>query len=156
MDIKTDGKKTYEELDKVLRKYAAILTSCRDGKVTPGAVTVVISGNCPRDVIKAQKVRYAGIDGRPGDLDSDVPAHLMPWVSASWGSLFRWNGVGPMPEQERKKLREMVARAHRHGRRVRFWATPERQSVWRELLDAKVDLINTDELVALRRYLRKR
>jgi hypothetical protein len=153
VDVKTDGEKTYAALDKVLAKYASVLTVCRDGKATPGAVTVVISGNCPRKTIEGQKVRYAAIDGRPGDLDSDAPAHLVPYVSASWYSQFRWNGVGPMPEKERTKLREMVAKAHKHGRRVRFWATPEREALWRELLDAKVDLINTDKLPELRRFL---
>jgi hypothetical protein len=156
VDVKSDDKKTYAALDEVFAKYASILTVCRDGKVTQRAVTVVISGNCPRKVIEAQKVRYASIDGRPGDLDSDVPAHLMPFVSASWGSQFSWRGVGEMPQTERKKLREMVAKAHRHGRRVRFWATPERESLWRELLDAEVDLVNTDKLVELRRFLLRR
>ncbi len=116
-------------------------------------MTVVVSGNCARDLIQKQKVRYAAIDGRPGDLDSAVPAHLMPFISASWSSQFRWRGQGPMPAGERARLREMVKKAHRHGRRVRFWATPERPEVWRELRAARVDLINTDRLGQLREFL---
>jgi hypothetical protein len=38
---------------------------------------------------------------------------------------------------------------------VRFWATPEKPEVWRELLKAEVDLINTDKLAELREFLMK-
>jgi hypothetical protein len=104
-------------------------------------------------LIRAQKVRRAAIDGRPGDLDSDEPAHLIPWISDSWSSQFRWRGQGEMPKAERDRLREIVQKAHKHGRQVRFWATPERPQLWHELRSAEVDLINTDRLDELRRYL---
>ena len=153
IDVKTEARPTYAALDKVLARYRGILSETRDGRFEKRAVTVVVSGNRDRETITAQKVRYAGLDGRPGDLGSDVPAHLMPWVSANWALTFRWRGEGPMSEAERKKLREYVAKAHRHGRLVRFWATPESPVVWRELLDAGVDLINTDKLAELQQFL---
>jgi hypothetical protein len=153
IDVKSDSKPTYAALAPVLARYADILSVTKGGKFEPRAVTVVISGNCDRAAITAQKPRYAGIDGRPADLDSEAPADLMPWVSASWGSVFRWRGEGPMPAAERTKLREFVAKAHRRGRLVRFWATPEDPVVWGELLTTGVDLINTDKLAQLRRFL---
>jgi hypothetical protein len=58
-----------------------------------------------------------------------------------------------MPEAERTKLKEFVAKAHKHNRLVRFWATPESPVVWEQLLAAGVDLINTDQLPELRRFL---
>src|SRR5262249_55565360 len=146
---------TYAALDKLLAKYADVLSEARGSKFTRRAVTAVISGNCPREVIRAQKVRYAGIDGRPGDLASTDPAHLMPMISASWGSQFAWRGEGAMPDEQRKKLRDFVAKAHKQGRLVRFWATPEKAALWRELRAAKVDLINTDKLDELRAFLLK-
>ncbi len=153
IDVKTDAGPTYAALDQQLARYRDILSETHDGKFEARAVTVVVSGNRDRDALAGQKVRYAGLDGRPEDLDSTVPAHLMPWISTSWGSLFRWRGQGPMPDAERRKLRELVAKAHKHGRLVRFWATPEETSVWQELQAAGVDLINTDRLAELRQYL---
>jgi glycerophosphoryl diester phosphodiesterase len=153
IDVKTDAEATYAALDKVLAKYADILSVTKDGKFEPKAVTVVISGNRAKATIAKQAVRYAGIDGRPEDLGSGAPAHLIPWISASWASEFRWKGDGPMPEAERRKLKDMVARAHERGRLVRFWATPESETVWAELLDAGVDLINTDRLADLQKFL---
>jgi N-acetylmuramoyl-L-alanine amidase len=153
VDVKSEARQTYAALDKVLARYAGILSVTRKGKFEARAVTVVVSGNRAQEAIAAQEVRYTGIDGRPGDLDSDKPAHLMPWISTSWGSQFNWRGKGPMPDKERARLRDFVRRAHQRGRLVRFWATPESTAVWKELLAAKVDLINTDKLPELRQFL---
>jgi hypothetical protein len=154
IDVKTDAAETYAALAKVLEKYADILSVTRDGKTEVKAVTVVISGNRDQKALAAQKVRFAALDGRPSDLDGDAPAHLIPWVSQSWKALFTWDGTGMMPDDERKKLRDLVAKAHKQGRKVRFWATPERAAVWKELLAAEVDFINTDKLKELETFLR--
>jgi hypothetical protein len=153
IEIKTDAKKTYPVLDRLLSRYADVLSVVKDGKLERKAVTVVVTGNCPRDVIHAQKIRRAAIDGGAGDLDSTAPAHLIPWISARWSSQFRWRGQGEMPATERAKLRDMVKKADKHGRLVRFWATPEKPALWRELRAAGVHLINTDRLDELRAFL---
>jgi hypothetical protein len=153
VDVKTAAGPTYAALHDVFARYAELLTTIDGGKVGPKAVTVVISGNIARDAIAAQPRRFAAIDGRPPDLDSDLPAHLLPWVSENWTKLFRWTGDGPMPAEERATLRDFVAKAHRHGRLVRFWATPEKVAVWEELRAAGVDLINTDKLAELQQFL---
>lgn len=153
IDVKTEAKPTYAALDKLLARYAAMLSTTRDDRFHAGAVTVVVSGNRDPETMARQKVRYAGLDGRPTDLDADTPEHLLPWISASWSSVFHWKGEGTMPDEERRKLRTFVEKAHKHKRMVRFWATPEKVEVWKELLAAKVDLINTDQLAELRRFL---
>jgi hypothetical protein len=61
-----------------------------------------------------------------------------------------------MPAAEREKLRSFVAKAHAKGRKIRFWAIPSNRAVWKELADADVDLINTDDLPGLEKYLRER
>ncbi|WP_433159540.1 glycerophosphodiester phosphodiesterase family protein [Kribbella sp. CA-247076] len=159
IDIKSDGPTTYAAIDKALTKYRGISTIFINGRVLEGAVTSVISGNRPLDVMKAQKVRYAGYDGRLGDLQSGMPASLMPLVSDNWTNHFTWTGAGPMPAAERVKLHDIVQRAHRAGYRVRFWATPDvrgmaREALWAELEAADVDHINTDDLHGLESFLR--
>ncbi|WP_405067745.1 glycerophosphodiester phosphodiesterase family protein [Kribbella sp. NBC_01510] len=159
IDIKSDGPSTYAAVDQALRKYRGISTVFMNGRVLEGAVTSVISGNRPLDVLKAQKVRYAGYDGRLGDLQSGMPASLMPLVSDNWTNVFTWNGVGPMPEVEKTKLHDIVVTAHHAGYRVRFWETPDtpgaaREALWGELSAAGVDYINTDDLHGLEDFLR--
>jgi hypothetical protein len=153
IDVKTDAEPTYAALDKVLAGYADILSVVRDGKEEPKAVTVTLSGNRAIDTIAKQPVRYVGIDGRPENLDSNSPAHLFPWISANWTLLFGWKGDGPFPAPETQKLTELVKRAHDQGRKVRFWATAEKPAVWKELLAAGVDYINTDKLDELQKFL---
>jgi hypothetical protein len=153
IDVKTEAKTTYEALHKVLARYDDMLSSVKDGKIDRRAITVVVSGNRARADLAAQTLRYAGIDGRASDLGSTEPAHQMPWISDRWSSLFRWDGTGPMPDAERAKLREFVRKAHDHGRLVRFWATPEKVAIWKELRAAGVDLINTDRLEELHGFL---
>ena len=52
---------------------------------------------------------------------------------------------------DRAKLNDIVKKSHAAGRVVRFWKTPEKETVWRELRSAGVDLIGTDELDRLAR-----
>lgn len=154
IDIKSDAGATYEEIHRQLAEYADIFTAVRDGRVEPGAVEAVISGNRPLEKMRAQDLRYAGIDGRLTDLDADHPAHLMPLISDRWGSHFRWDGRGEIDSRERDRLETFVRRAHAGGRRIRFWATPETVAAWEVLRDVGVDHINTDDLAGLERFLR--
>lgn len=162
VDIKTDGVAAYLELDRQLRYYRRMLSSYAYGHVHLGAVTPVISGDrTARVPMEAQRVRYAFYDGRLDDLGTTAPASFVPLISSNWTQSFSWLGTGPFPAAEREKLRSIVAAAHDHGQRVRFWATPDvagpaRDAVWTELLAADVDHINTDDLAALERFLRAR
>ncbi|MFI7616474.1 phosphatidylinositol-specific phospholipase C/glycerophosphodiester phosphodiesterase family protein [Nonomuraea terrae] len=158
VDIKNNGAATYTALDEVLRGHRTMLTTFHKGKVKPGAVTVVVSGDRPRDLMAAQERRYAFYDGRLSDLGQGDPG-LVLLISDNWTNHFTWTGEGEMPAAEREKLRQIVATAHRDGQRVRFWATPDapgpaRDALWRELVAADVDHINTDDLAGLEQFLR--
>ena len=156
IDRKSQAEPTYRALAKQLAEYADMLTAVRDGKVERRAVNIVLSGNRPHALVAAEKDRYAGLDGRMGDLDSDAPAHLMPWISDSWTNHFSWDGRGEMPIDERAKLDAFVKRAHARGRKLRYWGAPDRKEAWQTLIAAEVDLVNTDDLPGLARFLRER
>ncbi|WP_369180203.1 phosphatidylinositol-specific phospholipase C/glycerophosphodiester phosphodiesterase family protein [Streptomyces mutabilis] len=159
IDIKTEGASTYLELDRHLRRYKHLFTTCAHGRVFPGAVTAVISGDrAARAPMEAQRTRRAFYDGRLADLGSSAPASFVPLISDNWTLNFSWRGVGAFPEPERRKLRDIVSAAHARGQRVRFWATPDlagpaRNAVWTELLAAGVDHLNTDDLAGLEAFL---
>ncbi|MEU2160113.1 phosphatidylinositol-specific phospholipase C/glycerophosphodiester phosphodiesterase family protein [Streptomyces chengbuensis] len=162
IDIKNDGVNTYRELHRQLAAYRMILTTYAHGRVRPAAVTAVVSGDrAARAPMEAQHLRHAFYDGRLDDLaaPAPAPASFIPLVSGNWTQSFTWQGDGPFPEAERARLDSIVSTAHSRGQRVRFWATPDapgaaRDAVWRELLAARADHINTDDLAGLRRFLR--
>ncbi|MFD8155459.1 phosphatidylinositol-specific phospholipase C/glycerophosphodiester phosphodiesterase family protein [Streptomyces sp. NPDC059720] len=159
VDLKTEGSSTYLALDRHLRRHRHLFTTYAHGRVLPGPVTVVVSGDrAARAPLAAQPVRRAFYDGRLTDLGSQAPASLIPLVSDNWTLNFTWQGVGAFPDAERLKLRGIVTTAHRRGQRVRFWATPDlpgpaRDAVWSELLAAGVDHLNTDDLAGLEAFL---
>lgn len=159
IDIKTEGASTYLELDRHLRRYRHLFTTYAHGRVYPGPVTAVISGDrAARTPMEAQTVRRAFYDGRLTDLGTSAPASFVPLISDNWTLNFTWLGVGAFPDAERAKLRGIVSTAHARGQRVRFWATPDgpgaaRDALWGELLAAGVDYLNTDDLAGLEAFL---
>ncbi|MER5220922.1 phosphatidylinositol-specific phospholipase C/glycerophosphodiester phosphodiesterase family protein [Streptomyces flaveus] len=159
IDLKTEGSSTYLELDRHLRRYKHLFTTYAHGRVFPGPVTAVISGDrAARTPMEAQTVRRAFYDGRLADLSSPAPASFIPLISDNWTLNFTWQGIGPFPEAERQKLRGIISAAHSRRQKVRFWATPDlagpaRDALWGELLAADVDYLNTDDLAGLEKFL---
>jgi glycerophosphoryl diester phosphodiesterase len=156
VDIKSDSLATWAALEAALGRYAEILTTFAGDSVVEGAVLAVVSGNRPLGAMRAAPVRLAAYDGRLPDLALAPPAaprSLIPLVSDNWERITRWRGDGPVPDEARRALASAVERAHRQGRRIRFWNTPDREEVWRLLYDAGVDVIGADDLDALRGFL---
>ncbi len=149
VDIKADPEAATKALIKELEPYRAWIST-----LIPRAVKIVVSGAGDRSVIQDESFRLLSRDGGPADLD--LPRNpILAWVSDNWSNQFKWGGVGPMPETEREKLKEIVKKAHDRGYKLRFWATPESPAVWTELRKAEVDLIGTDKLGDLRDFLRR-
>ena len=156
IDLKTEAEPTYRALKPVLEKYRAMLTHFEPGNIQTNAVTVVLSGNRPRELLMQEDHRLAAYDGRLTDLQANLPASFAPLISDNWRNQFTWEGSGPIPASEREKLERLVNEAHRQGKKIRFWAVPDQPSAWEVLADAGVDLINTDRLGELRKFLEAR
>ncbi|MDZ4858732.1 MAG: phosphatidylinositol-specific phospholipase C/glycerophosphodiester phosphodiesterase family protein [Candidatus Hydrogenedentes bacterium] len=156
IDIKDDGPTTYAALRPLLEQYADMLTVFEDGRVKQNAVTIVLSGDAPKNILITESKRYAAIDGRLPDLDAPLDPALIPVISDSWPATFRWNRAGDMPADVRDKLRATCEKAHASGAIIRFWGIPHREDFWAALLDAGVDLINADDLPRLSNFLHKR
>jgi glycerophosphoryl diester phosphodiesterase len=102
----------------------------------------------------AQSVRFAAYDGRGADLD--VASEMIPWISENTEKILGHKWQGELAAEDRAKLQAFADRAHRGGRKVRFWNTPDREDAWAILADMGVDLINTDDLAGLAKFLRRR
>jgi len=154
IDTKTDTNATYAVLRRVLQDYSDLLTGFSSNGVTRRAVTVVLTGNRPREMLAREAARLAGLDGEFVDLVKPDPQGLLLWVSDNWSHYFTWRGDGPIPKEEREKIRQVVRQAHQLQAKARFWGAPDTPAFWRELREDGVDLINTDDLAGAEKFLR--
>ena len=155
VELKSHWQTSYPVLRDILKQYAGILTTFRDGAQQTNAIRVIITGKRSRQMFAGEAIRYASLDGDLADLDSGEPADLIPWISSEWGQSFKWRGTGTIPEADKLKLKAIVAKAHQQGRRVRFWGAPDQPVFWAEMLANGVDLINTDDLDGAQKFLLK-
>jgi len=149
IDVKSEAASTYTVLRQILRSYADILTEFTPTNSTPKALTVILSGNRAVELVAVEPLRYAALDGRLTELESNPSTNLFPLISDNWQKHFNWRGEGDFPQPEQQKLSAFARRAHEQGRRIRFWATPDSRAGWRELQQVGVDLIGTDNLAGL-------
>ena len=154
IDIKSNGKKTYSALRNILNKYKSILSTCINGKVTIRNLTLVLTGHRPLQELEKEEARYVFADADLRKIDSQETAYPEMFTTASckYSNLITWKGKGEIPELEKAHLTALVNKAHLSGTKVRLWAAPENETVWHFLRNCGVDLINTDKLVALKRF----
>ncbi len=153
IDIKKGCPDLLDTLISQLKKVEEMLTIWENGEKKIGAVSVIV-GACGREKewLEAPK-RYFYFDSGMGGIGSEYGADVIPRVSASLKSVITWRGRGKMPEEERKKLKSIIDKAHADGRKVRFWAGTNKKKVWRELIDAGADWINVDRLKRFRKFM---
>lgn len=93
-----------------------------------------------------EKNSYVTIDGDIKMLKDKKYDPVITRYSDPWAVYFTWTGGGSMPTDEKERLDDLVARAHKKGKQIRFYAIPDKPEVWRALLNAHVDWVNTDKL----------
>ena len=154
IDVKSAAKPTYVALRELLRSYTNMLTSFTEFRTQTNSLNILLTGNRSLEMVAAEPLHYAAIDGRLVDMKINLSPQLVPLISENWKQHFKWRGSGRFPQDEQTKLRELVERVHQQGRRLRFWAIPDTLAGWRELQSAGVDVIGTDDLVGLAKFLR--
>ena len=157
VDIKAQGDVVYPFLRDVLFGYRDMLTRFVDGHIEPGAVTILLSGSRPATMVAAETDRLCALDGRMEDLDAmpSPPVHLVPWVSGSWREISDWTGSDDLMAGELQRGTTLLSKAHQQGRKLRFWAAPDRKEAWGAFFDLGIDLICTDQPKQAARWLRE-
>lgn len=155
IDVKSGAAETYSALRTVLGRYTDLLTTFTPTNTVERALTIILSGNRPVEMVAAEPLRYVAVDGRLTDLERNPPVSLFPLISDNWRPHFAWRGRGPFPPDEAERLSHLVNQVHQQGRRLRFWAAPDSAAGWRELERAGVDVIGTDNLAGLAAFFRE-
>lgn len=76
-------------------------------------------------------------------------------VSLAFTRFSAWKGEGKPDKQDIKKLKHTVVSVHQAGKTIRFWAAPDNTVSWRLQKKLGVDLIGTDKIDELGRFLRE-
>lgn len=79
----------------------------------------------------------------------------MPVVSDHCRNWSSWNGKQAPGPSDLVRVRELAQRVHAEGKMLRLWAIPDHPVAWKALLDAGVDLINTDHLQEFSAFLKQ-
>lgn len=149
IDLKTEGKPTIEALLRLLQQRFPDFLSAT------GGIQVMMSGNVPKSELLLTPFCGLRIDGRPSDLGLGIPSDRMPWISDRFS---RWGRVenGKVDEESLQTIAKLAQQVHQEHKRLRLWAIPDTAENWEALLRAGVDLINTDDLAGLSRFLTNR
>jgi alkaline phosphatase len=141
IDLKTPGPETLKALVAALEYYRDLI-SCP-------TLQIMISGNIPDPAHWDEYPSYIYFDGRPEIPYTAEQIRRISMISTNFGSHVKWDGRNKISDADRKKIADLVDLAHSKGKKFRFWATPDFEGAWKELLDLQMDVIVTDKVEAL-------
>ena len=130
------------------------LTTFNGTGVTPGAVTVIGTGNTPLSQVQGVAPRWYFYDAPLpylGTTFSNITSDVSQTANVDFESVFGEVREESFNATQLQILDEQVKTAHDKGIIVRYWDQPgwpvgTRNAVWRVLWDAGVDLLNVDDL----------
>ena len=146
IDLKTAGVPTLNAIVRCLKNYPELL-SCP-------TLQIMISGNVPDPQLWEDFPLFIYFDGRPGIEYTKEQLKRVSMISTNFRNHIRWNGEGRLPDDARATMSQLMATAHSQGKKFRFWATPDCENAWAELMSADVDVIVTDKVPALAEFLK--
>jgi alkaline phosphatase len=145
IDLKTEGYSTLKKLVEQLESFPELISA--------KGFEIFISGNVPSPDRWDEFPLFIHFDGRPGIQYS--PNHLkrITLISTSFTGYSKWNGRSELPTADKKKLDSLKNSVHAFGKKIRFWATPDFERGWKELMYLKVDVIGTDHVPELVQFM---
>lgn len=156
VDVKTDGPSTFPAVVSALEPLRAggWLTTY-NGTITPGAVTVIGTGNTPLNQVQGVSPRDYFFDANVALLStsqSNITADVSPIASTQFSRY-----VGTINGTEFNSTQLEIVEGHlsvakSRGIGGRYWDTPAwpdstRNAVWTELTRQGVALLNADDLL---------
>lgn len=147
IDLKTEGVATLNAIVETLAQYPRLTDS--------PTLQVMISGNVPNPALWEKYPAFIYFDGRPGVQYSSAQWKRISMISTNFRSHVKWNGEGTLSDEARQKIAVLAADARKHGKKFRFWATPDFENAWRELKAINADVIVTDRVPEVVAFLKQ-
>jgi hypothetical protein len=147
IDLKTAAEPTLAALVKELEPHRQFLGP-------KGTVRIVVSGNVPEPALFEKYPDYIFFDGRPEITYTPGQLERVGLISQAFDKYSGWNGEGPLPEKDKKRIVKVLEQTHSLGKKMRIWATPDNINSWKIMMALGVDYLNTDKVKEMGDYLR--
>lgn len=152
IDVKENYKEALSLLDRELQPLLPFLTL--PGKFNQ--VMLLISGQRPPPGEYRNYPTYFFFDD-----DLKLPHTSVQWervgqVSLPFPKFSTWKGEGKISKEDGIRIRNQIDSVHAAGKTFRFWAAPDTKTSWQFQRIWKADLIGTDKIEELARFLNGR
>lgn len=152
LDLK-DGTQELRTLLAEALKDLPFLTVFDDtGVAETRAVTVIVTGDAGSKEALIDEVDAPRVFARDDNdlaVDDDHEGTVVAAALNFGGYLGGWDGNGAVPDDVERNCACVVDKAHRIGRKVRFFGGPDGEASWQFQIDHGVDFINADDLAGL-------
>ena len=152
LDLKEPGVELQNELANQLSSYP-MLTRFDDDHETPGAVTVVLTGDASAKKAMVARAAPRAWIRDSNDYSADDPPGDLRWgyYAVNYYSFLSWVGDGAsMPAAQRRQLENLVNGAQAKGRKLRVYSSPDVPAYWTTARDLGMDFVGADDLAGLR------
>lgn len=146
IDLKTQAEPTLDAVLKSLTPYESLINA--------SSLKIVITGNQPEPSRLLSYPSYIFFDGRFTQAYSAESLKKIALFSDNFRKYSLWKGEGKIDDQDKNKILQAVKKAHDLGKPMRFWATPDVPNAWKQLIEMKIDFINTDKIEEVKAFLK--
>ncbi len=147
VELKSKTEPTLSAVVKLLQKYPKVFDSSKN----PNAVKIVVTGNVPEGIDFEKYPEFIMFDGTFQNYKSEELKRIA-MISVPFFDYANWNGKGAMTAPQKMKVQKAIDEAHKLGKPIRFWASPDGITAWNTLHQMGVDIINTDKVEACTDY----
>lgn len=148
-----DIKENYALSLQLLVREVQPLLPFLSGGAGNGALTIIISGTRPPPAEYKNYPPYIFFDDDLKFHHSAEEWGRVGLVSLSFEKLSGWKGTDRLPAKDKALLKHTVDSVHNAGKPIRFWAAPDNETSWKMQMKLGVDLIGTDKIDGLARFI---
>jgi hypothetical protein len=158
IDIKHGDHRLQQMLARQLDEYRFLSRFGDERLIEQGAVTVILTGHAGAKtaLVERPAPRPYIRDSNHYSVDDPMADGRWGYYALEFGDYFAWDGTGEFPAAELARLRWFTAAAHRKGRKLRIYGSPEKPAYWEVAYDSGVDFVSTDAIAVLAGFLQHR